>query len=82
VELRLLYLNGPDLYRLDTNEGQLNAMEKQVKALWAAIERAIERDQFPPRTSRLCDYCSFKDICPAWQTADTELELAASATSG
>lgn len=79
VELRLLYLNGPDLYRLETNEVQLNAMEKQVKALWAAIERAIEKDQFPPRTSRLCDYCSFKDICPAWQTAAEQPELAVTA---
>lgn len=81
VELRLLYLNGPDLYRLETNEGQLNAMERQVKALWTAIERAIENNHFPPRTSRLCDYCSFKEICPAWQTEVMAPGLAVSASS-
>jgi putative RecB family exonuclease len=70
VELRLLYLNGPDLYRLEVNEDQLNAMERQVKALWAAIQRAITMDNFPTRVSRLCDWCAFKDICPAWQTED------------
>ncbi len=70
VELRLLYLNGPDLYRLEVNEGQLVAMEKQVKALWNAIQRAIAQDQFPTRVSRLCDWCSFKEICPAWEKTD------------
>lgn len=71
VELRLLYLNGPDLYRLEVNEDQLDAMERQVKALWTAIQRAISSDNFPTRVSRLCDWCAFKDICPAWQAQDT-----------
>ncbi|MDH3731155.1 MAG: PD-(D/E)XK nuclease family protein [Acidimicrobiia bacterium] len=79
VELRLLYLNGPDLYRLEVNEGQLVAMEKQVKALWTAIQRAIAQDQFPTRVSRLCDWCSFKEICPAWEEAD-EVALVGTAT--
>jgi putative RecB family exonuclease len=77
AELRLLYLNGPDLYRLAVNEQQLDAMERQVKALWSAIERAVANDTFPARTSRLCDYCSFRDICPAWEGAP-EPALAAS----
>lgn len=80
VELRLLYLNGPDLYRLEVNEGQLVAMEKQVKALWAAIQRAIAQDKFPPRVSRLCDWCSFKEICPAW--ADEASLVDAGITAG
>jgi putative RecB family exonuclease len=70
IELRLLYLNGPDLYRLEVNEPQLDAMERQVKALWAAIQRAIDNDHFPTRTSKLCDYCSFQDVCPAWAVVD------------
>ncbi|MDX1645488.1 MAG: PD-(D/E)XK nuclease family protein [Thermoanaerobaculia bacterium] len=65
-EVRLLYLNGPTLYRLPIDHRQLDAMDGQLRALWKAIERAIERDRFPARTSRLCDWCSFQDICPAW----------------
>ena len=76
TELRLLYLNGPDLYRLEVNEAQLDAMERQVKALWAAIERAIDRNNFPARTSKLCDWCSFKGICPAWAPVEAELTAA------
>ena len=66
VELRLLYLNGPTMYRLPVEEGQLDAMQRQLQALWKAIERAIEREHFPPRPGPLCDWCSFRSICPAW----------------
>lgn len=65
-ELRLLYLNGPTLYRLPIDDRQLDAMDGQLRALWKAIERALSTDRFPPRTSRLCDWCSFQEICPAW----------------
>ena len=67
VEVRLLYLNGPTMYRLPIEDQQLDAMDRQLRALWTAIDRAIDRNQFPARPGRLCDWCSFKDICPAWQ---------------
>jgi putative RecB family exonuclease len=66
AEVRLLYLNGPTMYRIPVEDSQLDAMERQLRALWAAINRAIAFDKFPPRPSRLCDFCSFKDRCPAW----------------
>jgi putative RecB family exonuclease len=66
VELRLLYLNGPTVYSLPVSEQQLDAMEKQVSALWAAVRRAEDRELYPPRPSRLCDWCSFQEICPAF----------------
>lgn len=66
VQLRLLYLNGPTLYSLDVDDQQLDAMERQVKALWDAIERAEQRESYPPRQSKLCDWCSFQTICPAF----------------
>jgi putative RecB family exonuclease len=65
-EVRLLYLNGPTLYRLPIDDRQLDAMDGQLRALWKAIERAMSSDRFPARTSRLCDWCSFQEICPAW----------------
>lgn len=67
VEVRLLYLNGPTMYRLPIEDQQLEAMDRQLRALWHAINQAIDRDHFPPRPGRLCDWCSFKEICPAWQ---------------
>jgi len=65
-ELRLLYLNGPTMYRLGIDDRQLDAMHSQLYALWAAIERAMASDRFPPRPGRLCDWCSYKGICPAF----------------
>lgn len=65
-ELRLLYLNGPTMYRLEVDDAQLGAMDRQLRALWTAIERAMESDNFPPRPGRLCDWCSFQDLCPAF----------------
>ena len=70
-EVRLLYLNGPTMYRIPIEDKQLDAMERQLRALWRAINRAIEQNNFPPRPSRLCDYCSFRDRCPAWGTPET-----------
>ncbi len=71
-EVRLLYLNGPTLYRLSVDDSQLDAMDTQLRALWAAIERAMGRDSFPPRPGRLCDWCSFQGICPAWAEPASE----------
>jgi len=65
VRLRLLYLNGPTVYEIPVSDGQLDAMERQLEALWAAINRALEDGNFPPRPGRLCDWCSYQDICPA-----------------
>lgn len=65
-EVRLLYLNGPTLYRLPVDDRQLDAMDGQLRALWSAIERAIAADRFPARRGRLCDWCSYQEICPAF----------------
>jgi putative RecB family exonuclease len=65
-ELRLLYLNGPTLYRLPIDDQQLDAMDGQLRALWTAIERAMATGRFPARPGRLCNWCSYQEICPAF----------------
>lgn len=66
IEVRLLYLNGPTLYRLGIDDQKLDATERGVKALWDRINQAIADEQFPPKPGPLCNWCSFKDRCPAW----------------
>lgn len=73
VRLRLLYLNGPVVYEIPVNDAQLDAMERQLTALWAVIESAIRTDRFPTRPSKLCDWCAYKSICPAWAQPDQEV---------
>jgi putative RecB family exonuclease len=65
-EIRLLYLNGPTLYRAAIDDRQLDAMDRQLRALWERIDAAISNDHFPPRPGVLCNWCSFKDRCPAF----------------
>ena len=64
--LRLMYLNGPTVYEIPVTDAQLDAMERQLEALWTAINRAIETERFPPRPGRLCDWCAYRDMCPAF----------------
>jgi len=66
--IKLIYLNGPTVYEIPVIDAQLDAMDRQLRALWTAIETAIDEDRFPPRVGRLCDWCSFQDICPAFAT--------------
>lgn len=66
AELRLLYLNGPTMYRLPVDDRQLDAMDTQLRALWKAIDRALATGHFPARTGALCNWCSYREICPAW----------------
>ena len=74
--LRLLYLNGPTAYTMDVNDQQLDAMEKQLEALWGAIEKAIVTNNWPAKTSVLCDWCDFKaDLCPAWNEVRSASDL-------
>jgi putative RecB family exonuclease len=69
--VKLIYLNGPTVYEIPLTDAQLDAMDRQLRALWKAIERAMAEENFPTRVGRLCDWCAFQDICPAWQQDET-----------
>jgi len=63
--LQLMYLGGGgEVLRYTPDEADLLATERKVQALWQAIERALETGEWRSRPSRLCDWCSYKDLCP------------------
>ncbi|MCU0311264.1 MAG: PD-(D/E)XK nuclease family protein [Acidimicrobiales bacterium] len=66
ARVQLLYLADPVAITTVPSEQSVRALERKVKAIWSAIERACERDDFRPRTSRLCDYCAYRPYCPAF----------------
>jgi putative RecB family exonuclease len=66
VRLKLMYLNGPTVYEIPVNETQLEATQRKLEALWAAINRAIVNNDFPPRPGKLCGWCQYRDRCPAF----------------
>jgi putative RecB family exonuclease len=82
ARVQLLYLSKPEAIIARPSTQSIVAMEKRALALWAAVERACERDDFRPKPGRLCDWCTFRAYCPAWggdpSRAQELLERAAS----
>ena len=68
VRLKLMYLNGPTVYQIPVTDPQLDATQRKLEALWSAINRAIIENNFPARPGRLCSWCQYQDICPAFAT--------------
>ncbi|MFE9690323.1 RecB family exonuclease [Micromonospora sp. NPDC005806] len=64
--LRLLYLKDAEVCDYTPDADELLRFERTVVALWQAIEQAIERQDFRPRPSRLCDWCSHQALCPSF----------------
>ncbi|AKH86536.1 recombinase RecB [Streptomyces sp. CNQ-509] len=64
--LQLVYLGSGDVLTYDPDEADLRGVERKVHALWEAIRRATESGDWRPRPGRLCDWCDFKDSCPAF----------------
>jgi putative RecB family exonuclease len=64
--LQLMYLGSGELLRYSPEEADLLATERKVRALWQAIERAMRMRDFPPRPSKLCDWCDHQALCPAF----------------
>ena len=64
--LQLIYLGNSDTLKSTPTESVLLATEKKLQNIADEILTAIETDFFPTRKSKLCDWCSFKEICPAF----------------
>ncbi len=64
--LQLVYLGNGEIVRYEPREEDLRAVERKVKALCVAIDRAAEIGDFRPNPSRLCDWCDHRALCPAW----------------
>ena len=63
--LQLIYMGDSRLLKSTPTENALIKTEKILFDVAADILRAIERDEFRPKPSKLCDWCFFKTICPA-----------------
>ncbi len=64
--LQLVYLGNGEMLRYVPDEHDLLATERKVEAIWHAIRRATEDGDWRPHRSRLCEWCSFRELCPEW----------------
>jgi putative RecB family exonuclease len=63
--LQLIYLGDGKLVKSNPTLEDLESAEKFLHRTADDIFISIEKDYWPPKPSRLCDWCFFKTICPA-----------------
>jgi putative RecB family exonuclease len=64
--LQLIYLGNGEIVRYAPDAADLLATERKINALWHAIDRARTSGDWRPRPSRLCAWCSYQALCPAF----------------
>jgi putative RecB family exonuclease len=64
--LRLLYLKDAEACDYSPDAEELTRFERNLVALWRAIDRATREKDFRATPSRLCDWCAHKSRCPAY----------------
>jgi putative RecB family exonuclease len=64
--LQLMYLGDREVLRYAPEQADLEATERKLLALWAAIERATQLREFPPNPSKLCGWCDHQALCPSF----------------
>ncbi|HEX2701431.1 MAG TPA: PD-(D/E)XK nuclease family protein [Acidimicrobiales bacterium] len=66
ARVQLLHLREPVAIIGVPSEQSVRGLVTRTSAVWAAVERACATADFRPHPSRLCDFCAYKDYCPAF----------------
>ncbi|MBO0714678.1 MAG: PD-(D/E)XK nuclease family protein [Acidimicrobiales bacterium] len=66
ARVQLLYLREPLAISTVPSDHSIRGLQQKTSAIWSAILRACEHDDFRPHPSGLCEYCAFRPYCPAW----------------
>ena len=64
--VQLLYLKAPLAVTTVPTDRSTRGTRRTLGAVWQAVERACEREDFRPQRSRLCDWCAFQAYCPSF----------------
>ncbi len=63
--VQLIYLGAePQIITATPTEQSARGLRTKVSAVWNAVERACEKEDFRPKKSPLCNWCSFQAFCP------------------
>ncbi|MDY5785723.1 RecB family exonuclease [Corynebacterium sp.] len=65
-QLRLMYLKVIDSMFLAPSREELEYFERDLGDLWNKIESDGKAGAFRPQKSKLCGWCSFQSLCPAF----------------
>ncbi|RAV32092.1 RecB family exonuclease [Corynebacterium heidelbergense] len=75
AQLRLMYLKVAQDLVLRPSPAELTYFERDLGELWSRILADVESGDFRPRTSKLCGWCHFQEICPAFGGTPPEYPL-------
>lgn len=65
ARIQLVYLGDqPQVITTTPSAQSIRGTRTKISAVWSAVERACEHDDFRPKRSALCGWCSFQAYCP------------------
>ena len=64
-QIQLLHLAEPVAIISTPTAQTTRGLQQRASAVWKAIERACEKEDFRPKQSGLCNFCAFQAYCPA-----------------
>jgi putative RecB family exonuclease len=65
VRIQLLHLREPMTISTTPSDQSIRGLRQQTSAIWSAVERACQTEDFRPKPGFACSYCSFQTYCPA-----------------
>lgn len=66
LQSQIIYLGSDSTLTYWSDAGDNSIVEDSVATVWSQILERLDTGVFEPKTSRLCDWCSFQSICPAF----------------
>jgi putative RecB family exonuclease len=86
ARIQLLHLHEPVVITALPTDQSTRGLRTLVGAIWDAVTRACEREDFRPKPGPLCSWCSFQQWCPQFggdpARAAADLELVGSGAEG
>jgi putative RecB family exonuclease len=76
--IQLLHLREPEAIITIPTDQSARGLQIRASAVWKAIEKACENDDFRPNPSTLCNWCSFQQWCPVFGGNPADAPRAAS----
>lgn len=69
----LIYLGSNETFPYAYGPADSQRALDKIDGAWEAISGCLDRGEFAPKTSKLCDWCSFQDRCPAFGAAAPDM---------
>jgi len=77
ARIQLIYLGRePQVISTTPSEQSVRGLGRKVGAIWTAVERACEKEDFRPKRSALCNWCAFQAYCPEFGGNPDDARLA------